>query len=118
MKKLIALLLALVMVVSMVACAKDTTTTEDTANTDATTDDAATTDDTATEDTGDTATTDDGATYHFEIVSKGFQSTYWQAVLKGSQERIAELNEEAGYEKYTMNFVGPDSETDIAVQVQ
>ena len=118
MKKLIALLLALVMVVSMVACAKDTTTTEDTANTDATTDDAATTDDTATEDTGDTATTDDGATYHFEIVSKGFQSTYWQAVLKGSQTRIEELNTEAGYEKYTMNFVGPDSETDIAVQVQ
>lgn len=118
MKKLIALLLALVMVVSMVACAKDTTTTEDTANTDATTDDAATTDDTTTEDTGDTATTDDGATYHFEIVSKGFQSTYWQAVLKGSQTRIEELNTEAGYEKYTMNFVGPDSETDIAVQVQ
>ena len=22
--------------------------------------------------------------YHFEIVSKGFQSTYWQAVLKGA----------------------------------
>lgn len=117
MKKLIALLLALVMVVSMVACAKDTATTDDTANTDTTTDDAATTDDTTTEDTGDTATTGD-ETYHFEIVSKGFQSTYWQAVLKGSQTRIQELNDEAGYEKYTMNFVGPDSETDIAVQVQ
>lgn len=119
MKKLIALLLALVMVVGMVACASSDTTTDDTATTDdtTTTDDTATTDDTTT---GDDAAepTGDGETYHFEIVSKGFQSTYWQAVLKGSETRIAELNEEAGYEKYTMNFVGPDSETDIAVQVQ
>lgn len=57
-------------------------------------------------------------TYHFEIVSKGFQSTYWQAVLKGSQAEVDKLNEEAGYEMITMNFVGPDSESDIAQQVQ
>ena len=115
MKKLFALLLALVMVVSMVACTKDTAPTDDTAS-----DDTAATDDAATDDTTadtDAETTGD-ETFHFEIVSKGFQSTYWQAVLKGSQTRIEELNTEAGYEKYTMNFVGPDSETDIAVQVQ
>lgn len=59
-----------------------------------------------------------GKAVRFEIVSKGFQSTYWQAVYKGSQEELKKLNTEAGYEKYTMNFVGPDSESDIAVQVQ
>lgn len=49
--------------------------------------------------------------YHFEIVSKGFQSTYWQAVYKGSL---------ASAEKYgiTMEFIGPNSESDIADQVQ
>jgi len=57
-------------------------------------------------------------TYHFEIVSKGFQSTYWQAVLKGAQAEIDALNGEAGYEMITMNFVGSDSESDIAQQVQ
>jgi len=60
----------------------------------------------------------DKQSYHFEIVSKGFQSTYWQAVYKGSQQELAKLNTDAGFEKYTMNFVGPDSESDIAVQVQ
>ena len=114
MKKLIALLLALVMVVSMVACAADTTeNTEPTEPTETTEPTEET-----TEPTEDAEPAGDGETYHFEIVSKGFQSTYWQAVLKGSQARIEELNSEAGYEKYTMNFVGPDSETDIAVQVQ
>ena len=48
-------------------------------------------------------------TYHFEIVSKGCQSTYWQAVLNGTQTRVDELNAEAGYEMITFNFVGPDA---------
>ena len=49
--------------------------------------------------------------YHFEIVSKGFQHQYWQAVLKGAQEEAERLG-------VTMNFVGPNSESDIADQVQ
>ncbi|MGN0329999.1 MAG: substrate-binding domain-containing protein [Kineothrix sp.] len=49
--------------------------------------------------------------FHFEIVSKGFQHQYWQAVLKGAEEKAAELGD-------TMNFVGPNSESDIAPQVQ
>ena len=57
-------------------------------------------------------------TYHFEIVSKGFQATYWQAVLKGARDEVSRLNAEAGYEMITMNFVGPDSEADITQQVQ
>lgn len=48
---------------------------------------------------------------HFEIVSKGFQHQYWQAVLKGAEEKKDELG-------VTMNFVGPNSESDIADQVQ
>ena len=33
-------------------------------------------------------------TYHFEIVSKGFQSTYWQALKQGADAEIARLNDE------------------------
>ncbi len=55
--------------------------------------------------------------YHFEIVSKGFQSTYWQAVLKGAKEEVDKINAE-GADTITMNFVGPDSESDVAQQVQ
>lgn len=46
-----------------------------------------------------------------EIVSKGFQHQYWQAVLKGAEEKAEELG-------CTINFVGPNSESDIADQVQ
>ncbi len=28
-------------------------------------------------------------TYHLEIVSKGFQATYWQAVLKGARNEVS-----------------------------
>ena len=56
--------------------------------------------------------------YHFEIVSKGFQATYWQAVQKGAREEADRLNREAGYEMITMNYTGPDSEADITQQVQ
>ncbi len=47
----------------------------------------------------------------FEIVSKGFQHQYWQAVLLGANNKAAELG-------VTINFVGPNSESDIADQVQ
>ncbi len=40
----------------------------------------------------------------FEIVSKGFQHQYWQAVLKGAQEKAAELG-------VSINFVGPANES-------
>ena len=46
-----------------------------------------------------------------EIVSKGFQHQYWQAVLKGAEQKAEELG-------CTINFVGPNSESDIADQVQ
>ena len=40
----------------------------------------------------------------YEIVSKGFQHQYWQAVLKGAEEKAAELGVE-------INFVGPANES-------
>lgn len=48
---------------------------------------------------------------NIEIVSKGFQHQYWQAVLKGAQQKADELG-------VTINFVGPNSESDYADQVQ
>lgn len=57
---------------------------------------------------------DDGAAkgdMHFEIVSKGFQHAYWQAVLKGAESKAEELG-------VTINFVGPNTESDVADQLQ
>ncbi|MFI3168510.1 MAG: substrate-binding domain-containing protein [Faecalibacterium sp.] len=85
---------------AFVACSSESTATTTTTTTTA----------------ADTAS-DAEESYHFEIVSKGFQSTYWQAVYTGSLAKLDELNAAAGYEKYSMNFAGPDSESDIASQV-
>jgi len=52
-----------------------------------------------------------GDSMHLEIVSKGFQHQYWQAVLKGAESKAKELG-------VTINFVGPNSESDVADQVQ
>ncbi|HIW22238.1 MAG TPA: substrate-binding domain-containing protein [Candidatus Dorea intestinavium] len=52
-----------------------------------------------------------GDKLNIEIVSKGFQHQYWQAVLKGAEQKAKELGA-------TINFVGPNSESDIADQVQ
>lgn len=109
MKRTIAILLAMVMALSVTACSGGST-----ASSAAPASSAA---GTGGENSGDSAA-GEKETYHFEIVSKGFQSTYWQAVYKGATDELKKLNTEAGYEKYTMNFVGPDSESDVAVQVQ
>jgi len=46
-----------------------------------------------------------------EIIAKGFQHDFWQAVLAGAEQEAADLGVE-------INFVGPASEADIAEQVQ
>ena len=64
--------------------------------------------------TDNTAKTDDAKKeggMHFEIVSKGFQHAYWQAVLKGAEQKAEELG-------VTINFVGPNTESDVADQLQ
>lgn len=56
--------------------------------------------------------TDNGSSKQtFQIVSKGFQSTYWQAVYKGASAKAKELGVE-------IKMVGPNSESDVADQVQ
>ncbi len=48
---------------------------------------------------------------HFEIVSKGFQHEYWQAVKKGAEAKAEELG-------VTVNFDGPASESEYEEQLQ
>ncbi|MDY5219597.1 MAG: substrate-binding domain-containing protein [Eubacteriales bacterium] len=48
---------------------------------------------------------------HIEIVSKGFQHEYWQAVKKGAEAKAEELG-------VTVNFVGPASESEYAEQLE
>lgn len=104
-KKLISLMLVLsLVIVGIVACGPKEESAEETA--------AAETEAAAEEPAGDLKDE-----YTFEVVSKGFQSTYWQAVYKGFQDGVAALEAEHGV-KINYNFVGPDSESDTAVQKQ
>ena len=69
----------------------------------------------AAAETGDDATKQfDGLTaneaYEFPMMVKSFQSTYWQAAVKGMQQAADELG-------VTFNAQGPNSESDIADQV-
>ena len=61
---------------------------------------------TETEDKGDAGK----GGYHFEVVVKSFQSSYWQAAVQG----IKQAEEELGV---TANTTGPNAESDIADQV-
>ena len=49
--------------------------------------------------------------YKFEIIVKSYQSSYWQAAVKGIDSEKDKLGVEA-------NATGPNSESDIADQVQ
>lgn len=48
--------------------------------------------------------------YHFEVIVKSFQSSYWQAAVKGIKEAEKELG-------VTATTTGPNAESDIADQV-
>lgn len=110
-KKLLAALISVAMVATLLAgCGGggDTTTTDtttDAAETEETTDAA------ETEETADAEATTDNSGLHLEIVSKGLQHAYWQAVLNGVNSKAEELG-------VSVNFVGPDSESNIQQQVQ
>ena len=95
MKKLIALLLAALMVFALVACGAKTETAAP----------EATTETPAAEETPAAS----GKMY-IPVMAKGFQHQFWQAVAAGSAAAAADL----GVEIY---FDGPASETEIAAQV-
>ena len=66
--------------------------------------------DSSSSDNGDAAATDEGSgggDYHFEVVVKSFQSTYWQAAIQGIDAAVEELG-------VTVNTTGPNAESDIA----
>ena len=90
-KKLLAALISVAMVATLLAgCggSGDTTTTDtttDAAETEETTDAA------ETEETADAEATTDNSGLHLEIVSKGLQHAYWQAVLNGVNSKAEEL---------------------------
>ena len=105
-KRILAILLTAVMALSMVACgSKETASTDDAA---ATTDDAAGEVEALADDAEATTA---GEAYHFEIIVKSFQSTYWQAAVQGIEQACSELG-------VTANSNGPANESDIAAQVQ
>ena len=102
MKKLIALLLALVMVIGLVACGEPATPeTPDEPDTQG-----------QTPETPDDGGEDEPAAekLYIPVMAKGFQHQFWQAVKAGADAAAADL----GVEIY---FDGPASETEIAAQV-
>ena len=110
MKKLIALLLALVMVLALAACAAKTepAKTETTTETTTTPEETPTTEEAPAEETPAAETT--GEKMYIPVMAKGFQHQFWQAVAKGSEDAANDL----GVEIY---FDGPASETEIDAQV-
>lgn len=54
--------------------------------------------------------TEGGKDYKFEIIVKSYQSSYWQAAVKG-------IEEEAKKQGVSVNCTGPNAESDIADQV-
>lgn len=99
-KRILATLMSVAMVAAlMTGCgAKEQPTTETPA---ATTETPATTEGETTAAAGDLT---------FEIIVKSFQSSYWQAAVKGVDQKAAELG-------VTANSKGPNAESDIADQV-
>lgn len=100
-RKTLAGLLCAAMVATMITgCgSSSSTTTDDAAATDTTTE---------TADSGDSASA--GGDYSFEIIVKSYQSSYWQAAVKGVEQKAEELG-------VTVNCTGPNAESDIADQV-
>lgn len=115
-KKLLATLLCVAMTTALIACGSDNSSNsaanDTSADESSTTEESAPTDDAATEEAATDEGTEAPATgdMHFEVVSKGLQHQYWQAVKQGVESKAAELG-------ITVNFVGPDSESNIDQQV-
>lgn len=101
-KKILALLLAMVMVLALAACGGDNKAPADDGQTPSTSDPAPS--------TPDPAPSTDGEKMYIPVMAKGFQHQFWVAVKTGADAAA----EEYGVEIY---FNGPASETEIDAQV-
>ena len=113
MKKIIALLLAVVMVFALVACASGSKTdapATDTPATDAPAAETPATETPAAEETPAAAEETTGERLYIPVMAKGFQHQFWQAVAKGSADAAADYDVD-------IYFDGPASETEIDAQV-
>lgn len=110
-KKVLAALLSVAMVATLLAGCGAAAAPAEEAAAPAATEEAAPAEDAAAEEPAAEEAAAPAGDMKFEIVSKGFQHQYWQAVLLGANNKAAELG-------VTINFVGPNSESDIADQVQ
>ena len=113
-KKLLSIALGAAMVASMLAgCGSNASTTAPAASTPAPaeTKSEAPAEPASSEAAADTAQASTEITGKIYLVSKGFQHQFWQAVLQGANEAAAEYGVE-------IDFQGPDTESDIAQQVQ
>ena len=108
MKKLIALLLAMVMVLALVACAAKPADPAPKTDAPATNDNKTENTENKEEEKTNEETT--GEKMYIPVMAKGFQHQFWQAVAAGSKAAA----EEFGVEIY---FDGPASETEIDAQV-
>ena len=108
MKKLIALLLAMVMVLALVACAAKPA--DPAPKTDAPENTENKTENTENKEEEKTNEPTTGEKMYIPVMAKGFQHQFWQAVAAGSKAAA----EEFGVEIY---FDGPASETEIDAQV-
>ncbi len=106
-KKLLAALLSTAMVAALLSGCGSSSSSSTTETETEETEEAEATEEAAEEETTEAV---DNSSITLEIVSKGLQHQYWQAVLKGVNNKAEELG-------VTVNFVGPDSESDIQVQV-
>ena len=111
-KRILAIVLGTAMTLSMVGCGSSNSGTATTApaETTATAETTASAETTATAETTAPAEAESND-YHFEVIVKSFQSTYWQAAVQGIEKACEELG-------VTANANGPANESDIADQVQ
>ena len=105
-KRILAIVLGTAMTLSMVGCGSSNSGTATTAPAETT----ATAETTASAETTAPAEAESND-YHFEVIVKSFQSTYWQAAVQGIEQACEELG-------VTANANGPANESDIADQVQ
>ncbi len=98
-KKILAMILAAILATGMVACEKRDSSTE--------------TSQSPSEDSDSQQ-----ESYNLCVITKSLSSSWMQAVKKGVLESAEALNEEAGYEKVKVSYVGPKVQSEIEDQVE